>query len=341
MKKTILLLFLLFAVVPALSAQERPWMNYINPSGFFQAGYRFDSNYDNTFYIRRARFSIRGELYKSAYFGSLEYRVQAELAGSPKLMDYWIKYSIFDELNIQLGQFKTPLSIENTEYLPLQLEMIDYSLLVQRMVRMSANDVSGISAAGRDMGVQLYGKALKLDGERPWVSYNVGFFNGNGINKIDDDWCKDFYARLMVHPRKDLSLSGYYMRRLIRPAGNPPEFNDYDYFIRDRYGAGVSYDSKYAWFRTEYMAGHTNGWRHEGAYVTAGYKFTERFNMGLRCDYFTTNSREYGNDQWYYTAGASWYPLNRRFRLQLNYMYKQEADRSVTHLVNFMTTIVL
>lgn len=340
MKKYVFLL-LLSLVCVGLSAQEKPWMKYINPSGYFQAGYSIDNNYDNTFYIKRARLSVGGELYKSASFGRLEYKVQADLAGSPKLVDYWLKYSIFDELNFQLGQFKTPLSIENSEYAPLKLEMIDYSLLIQRMVRMSTSDVSGISATGREMGIQLYGKMFRLGENHSLVSYNVGLFNGNGINKVDDDWCKDFIARMMIHPFRDLSLSGYYMRRFIQPIGNPPEYNDYDYFIRDRYGAGIAYDGKYAWLRSEYMAGHTNGWRSEGAYVTAGVKFTERFNMGLRCDYFTTNSRQPGNDQWYYTAGASWYPLNKHFRIQLNYMYKQEADRSVTHLVNLMTSIIL
>ena len=47
-----------------------------------------------------------------------------------------------------------------------------------------------------------------------------------------------------------------------------------------------------------------------------------------------------GNDQQYITVGTSWHPFPR-LRLQLNYMHKQEADRSVTHLVNLMSSIIL
>ena len=332
-----------FVCFPA-TAQEKPWMKYLNPSAYFQAGYSFETDFneriDNTFYIKRARLAMWGELYKSAYFGRLEYEVEAELANSPKLVDCWLKYSIVPEFGIQFGQFKTPLSLENSECHPLDLEMIDYSLLVRRFVRMSDEDVTGISAMGREIGLQFYGDVFKLGRSFSLFRYHVGFFNGNGINRLDDDHLKDFYARVMVFPLKDLSISGYYMRRL----GFMDEihiYNDYDYRVRDRYGVAVAYDGKWGWLRSEYMAGHTDGWRGEGAYVTAGCKFTNRFSVGARCDYFTTNSRQAGHDQWYYTAGATWYPLNEHFRIQLNYTYKQEADRSVTHLVNLMTSIIL
>ena len=148
MKKLILSFILLFAASSFLqkaAAQEHPWMNYITPSGYFQTGFSTDDSFNNTFYIRRARFSISGTLYKGNA-GKFEYKVQAEFANSPKLVDYYFKYSICDEFGIQLGQFKSPLSVENSEYAPLKLEMIDYSLLVQRFVRMSSSDLSGISS---------------------------------------------------------------------------------------------------------------------------------------------------------------------------------------------------
>ena len=342
MKKLILSLLLLAAATPCLyraSAQERPWMKYITPSGYFQAGYSITDAMDNTFYIKRARLAFSGNLYESERFGKVEYKVQAELAGSPKLVDYFVKWTVCKEFGIQLGQFKTPLTVENSEYAPLKLEMIDYSLVVQRFARMSTSDLTGISATGREMGFQFYGSLFKMSDGHDLVRYHVALFNGNGINKTDDDRCKDFMARVMVFPLKDLSISGSYNRRIGFMA-EIPIYHDYDYRVRDRYGVAVAYDSKFAWFRTEYMAGHTEGWRAEGAYVTAGYKITPTFNVGARYDYFTTNSRLAGNEQQYITVGTSWHPFPR-LRLQLNYMYKQEADRSVTHLVNLMSSIIL
>ena len=323
-------------------AQERPWMKYITPSGYFQAGFALDDSFDNTFYIRRARISLGGALYEGRA-GKLDYKVQAELAGSPKLLDYFFKYTVCPEFGVQLGQFKSPLSIENAEYMPLKLEMIDYSLLVQRFVRMSAADLSGISSAGRDMGLQFYGSLFKLGDGHALLRYNLAVFNGAGINTTDDDRRKDFVARVMFFPIKDLNLTGYYMRTLGPHSSIMPEYNDYDWYVFDRYGGGVCYDGKYAWFRAEYMEGHTFGWLARGAYATVGAKIAEKVGVGARYDYFTTNANQEGlfnHAQQYVTGGVSWY-IHPRFRLQLNYMYKKEPGLDPTHFVNFMTSISL
>lgn len=346
MKKLILSFILLFAASSFLqkaAAQEHPWMNYITPSGYFQTGFSTDDSFNNTFYIRRARISIGGTLYKGNA-GKFEYKVQAEFANSPKLVDYYFKYTICDEFGIQLGQFKSPLSVENSEYAPLKLEMIDYSLLVQRFVRMSSSDLSGISSTGREMGLQFYGNLFKMNDGHHLFRYNVALFNGNGINKTDDDQRKDFVARLMFFPIKDLSLSGYYLRSLGPDPGIPPQYNDYDYYVFDRYGGGITYDGKYAWFRSEYMAGHTFGWRAHGVYATAGGKINGKIGIGLRYDYFAENSRLPGgffdHAQQHITAGFSWYVIPR-IRLQLNYTLRKEPDLYPTHFVNFMTSISL
>ena len=344
MKKLILILSLLVAGSAAftLSAQERPWMKYITPSGYFQTGYQSDFDFNNTFYIKRVRLSLGGTLYSSDYYGTLEYKVQAELANSPKLVDYFFKYTLRDDFGIQLGQFKSPLSIENSEYAPLKLELIDYSLLVQRFCKMSANDLSGGgSSTGREMGLQFYGNVKKLADGHHLIRYNIAIFNGNGINKMDDDKRKDFVARLMIFPVKDLCLAGYYLRSLGPHDEQAPEYNDYDWYIFDRYGGGISYDGEFAWLRAEYMAGHTYGWRNEGAYGTIGYKFSKNFGLGFRYDYFNTNSREEGHVQQYYTGGLYWTPV-KHLRLQLNYTLKKEPGAtSPNHLINFMTSVSL
>lgn len=343
MKKLFLTILLLTAAsfcFQTTHAQEHPWLKYITPSGYYQTGFSTNDSFDNTFYIKRARVALAGTLYQNEYKGKLEYKVQAELANSPKLVDYFLKYTVCDEFGVQLGQFKTPLSIENSEYAPLKLEFIDYSLLVQRMVRMSTSDLSGISATGREMGLQFYGKLFKVKDGHHLFRYNLAVFNGTGINKSDDDQRKDFMARVMFFPIKDLNITGYYVRTLGPHDPIAPKYHDYDYFIFDRYGGGISYDSKYAWFRTEYMAGHTHGWRSEGAYASAGAKVGTQWAFGARVDYFTTNSREKGHVQQYLTGGVSYYP-HPRLRLQLNYTYKMDPGLISSHLVNFMTSIIL
>ena len=341
MKKLILVFALLSAAAPfqRASAQEKPWMKYINPSGYFQAGYSSDLDFNNTFYIKRARLAFAGNLIEDPNYGKLEYKVQAELAGSPKLVDYFIKYTVCDEFGVQLGQFKTPQSIENSEYAPLKLELIDYSLLVQRFCRMGA-DVTGLNSTGRELGLQFYGKALPMNDGHHLVRYNVALFNGSGINKSDDDKRKDFMARLMIFPIADLCVAGYYTRSLGPHPEVAPAYRDYDWYVFDRYGGGIAYDSKFAWFRAEYMAGHTEGYRGEGAYATVGYKILPNLGIGARYDYFTTNSRQEGHVQQYWTGGAYWL-LQKRFRVQLNYTYKMDPGVDPTHFINLMTSIIL
>ena len=338
MKKLILSLLLVAATtcLCTVSAQERPWMKYITPSGYFQAGYNVDDAFNNSFYIKRARLSVAGVLYEGPKYGKFEYKVQADLAGSPKLVDYWVKYGICNAFGIQFGQFKTALTIENSEYAPLKLEMIDYSLVVQRFARMSTSDLSGISATGREMGVQFYGRFAAMADGHYLLRYEAGLFNGNGINKVDDDRSKDFIGRLMVYPMKDLSVGVSYWKRIYGPSA-AAQMNPFD-----RLGVGLAYDSKFAFARTEGMIGHTDGVRSMGAYVTAGYKINA-FSFGARYDYFAVDwavGRQNAAQQ-YVTVGASWYPF-QRLRLQLNYMYKKEPGNVVpTHLVNFMSSIVL
>ena len=337
MKKVFLSFVLLMfaASFPStVTAQEKPWMQYITPSGYFQAGYSVDNSFNNTFYIKRARVALSGELLNSERYGKFEYKVQAELANSPKLVDYWVKYTVRPYFGVQFGQFKTVLSIENSEYAPLKLEMIDYSLLVQRFVRMSTSDLSGISATGREMGLMFYGRFVTMADGHYLLRYEAGLFNGNGINKMDDDRSKDFIGRLMVYPMKDLSVGVSYWKRLYSPA--MAAVND----PFDRLGVGIAYDSKYAYDRVEGKFGHTDGRRSAAAYATAGYKVLPNLNFGARYDYFALNACEPLLAQQYVTVGACWNPF-KRLRLQLNYMYKMEPDRSVSHLVNFMSSISL
>ena len=340
MKKLMITLLLALAVAPGITAQvqERPWMKYITPSGYFQAGFTMDQTMTNSFYIKRARIALNGTVYESPKFGVLEYKIQAEVANSPKLTDYFLKYTIRPEIGIQVGQFKTPLSIENSEYAPLRLEMIEYSLLVQRFCRMSTSDLSGISSTGRELGMQLYGNIYKMSDGHSLVRYNLAVFNGAGINKMDDDKRKDLMARVMVYPIRDLCLSGYYMRTVGPHSEYAPEYNDYDWYIFDRYGGGIAYDSKYGWLRGEYMAGHTYGYRAEGAYGTIGFRFNPKWAVGFRYDYFNVNSRAKGHVQQHFTGGIVWQPI-KYFRLQVNYVYKRDPGVSPYHVFNILTSI--
>ena len=84
--------------------------------GYLQTGYEWSDN-SSSFFIKRVRLSLSGNIAPK-----LDYRVQIEFA-SPKIVDAYLCYRPFDELNLQLGEYKLPFSIENTEYVPLRYEL--------------------------------------------------------------------------------------------------------------------------------------------------------------------------------------------------------------------------
>ena len=292
----------------------------------------------------KQHFKISGYI-QAAYF--------ADFAESPKIVDAWVRYRPIEQIGIQVGQFKIPLSIENSEYNPLKLEFIDYSLVVQRLARMSSHDVTGISSAGRDMGAQLIGSFGKKEGYSV-INYNLAIFNGCGINqKKDNNTSKDFVGRVMVNPIKDLALAGYYQYG----EGN---FNSATYstlfdhdaegnpignskFVKyQRYGGGVAYNGKHAFARSEYIRGNTGILTSEGAYAQAGWKFSTTKagygSLGVRFDYFDDNildkQREFN-----YTIGAAYQPW-KHMRLQLNYTIKQyqHYNQPLKHCLSVMVS---
>ena len=124
-------------------------------SGYLQLGYEWSDD-ASTFFVKRARVDFQGDISPK-----IDYRLQLEFA-SPKIVDIYLRYKPLEALNVQVGQFKVPFSIENTHYVPLKYEFIEYSMAVCRL--MGFTDVCGVNATGRDLGAQLYGGLIDRDG---------------------------------------------------------------------------------------------------------------------------------------------------------------------------------
>lgn len=323
----------------AKSESSNKSKDLLSISGYLQALYNWEyaggETEDSSFRIRRARVSFAGKIIDNERVGRIDYRLQLDFAENPKIVDAWVRYRPFTQLGIEVGQFKIPLSIENSEYAPLKLEFIDYSLVVQRLVRMSSNDVSGISSTGRDCGAQLYGGFFKREGFNI-INYNLAIFNGNGINaKKDSNKSKDFVGRITLQPIKELSVAGYYQYG----EGN---FGDNKYVDYQRYGGGVAYDSSSYFARSEYIRGDTGALISEGAYIAAGWKFRTAKSgdglVGARFDYFDSDIHD-SSCEIHYTLGAAYQPW-RYLRLQLNYTLKQHQHlgKPITHAISVMVS---
>ena len=121
----------LSAQLEALKARTSTWDKIAarlpRISGYVQTGYEW-SETSSTFFIKRVRLNLAGDIAEK-----LDYRVQIEFCG-PKIVDAYIRYRPFEQLNFQLGEYKLPFSIENTDYVPLKYEFIEYPLSLRRLM---------------------------------------------------------------------------------------------------------------------------------------------------------------------------------------------------------------
>ena len=300
-------------------------------SGYVQAGYEW-SDGSSSFFIKRVRLDLRGALART-----LDYRVQLEFASSPKIVDAYLQYRPFRQLNFKLGEYKIPFTIENTDYVPLKFELIEYPLALQRL--MGFDDVCGLAATGRDMGATLYGDLIERDG-RALLSYDLGVFNGEGINARDRNLSKDLAARLTLRPLRGLQIAASYY------------WGEYgtEYLRRVRYGAGICYDRGRIILRSEWIGGETGlpapeGVRHGGLlesrgwYALGGWRATPTLTPLVRYDTFLENASSDATRQTNWTAGLLWQPV-RFLRCQLNYTCEQYAARDTDprNVVSLMFT---
>ncbi len=335
MRRNLLLIIALLAISfpMSLRAQEAPKI-----SGFVQGLYQANLNEDfdltnNTLRMRRVRLSVEGKLTKT-----LSYKIQGDFSRSPMMVDAFVKYKPCNEFAIQVGQFKTPFTLESPIN-PVNLEIFDYGESVQKLVGYS--DVCGVGGLGRDIGVMVSGDLFRPEGRGfSLVTYYLGVFNGNGPCATDNNNRKDLVGRLEIHPMlRELTLSGSYYYGQYRSAD--------DQGVRNRWSAGAQYSDGDVLFRAEYLDGVTgfhNGTLDDngneidlyrfskGYYAVAGYNFRfgkeniQKLMPVLRYEHFEPGDMDpvvFGSTD-YYTAGINYWPV-KSLNFKLDYSFIQQT----------------
>ena len=336
------------AKTPEKPEKDKPKLgDYIKLSGFAQAMYQANlSNegelVDNGFSLRRVRLSVEGTLFKG-----LTYKIQGDFTRKPMLVDAYLKYKPCNEFAIQIGQFKTPFSIESPIN-PVNLEIFDYGEAIQGLV--GYKDVCGVGSLGRDLGIMATGSLFPIKGDEGIkyhvVEYSLGVFNGNGANEKDNNNRKDVVGRLDIHPGlKALTLSGsLYLGKYT----NGINVN----CKRNRWAAGAQYNDGKLVVRGEYLSG-TTGYFNEiideaieqyqlsnGYYVVAGYNFKlgkegkQTLMPVLRYEHFQPGDRT--NDVLgmtnYYSAGLNYWPIkNVNIKVDYSLVEKVIGDKTYSH----------
>lgn len=306
---------LVAASVLPVSAQE---LKAPKISGLVNVRYSWSDKEGDThgFDVRRVRLAADGELGER-----LDYKFQAEYETTVKVIDAYLRVKILPEVNVQIGEYKVPYSQE-TLYGPATWLTIENPAAVAKLN--GYNDLSGIKANGRDVGVTLYGDLLnKL------IGYRVGVFNGNGINIKDNNNKKDFAGLIWIRPLKGLAFSVGHYQGVYGEKG--------DEHVRVRNSAGVEYKTARLTLRSEYLNGNTAGKKSDGVYATAAYWVSKVVQPIASVDYFKAD-RDGDERQWNYQVGANIVPIKR---LRIQAAYTHSNNKVAKNSNQFETQVIL
>ncbi len=265
MMKRIYLLLFMTVIVMAAKAQEKSskWYDNLKFSGYGMLQYQGQDKEGaktNSFNLRLARFILDGKI------GDFDWRAQiqgtnAKGPGEPtvQLVDLYAEWRKYPEFKIRAGQFKRAFTFENPTH-PITQGWRSYADVINRLS--GFGDRAGEkSSGGRDIGVQLSGDILPNASGRKLLHYQVGVYNGEGVNRSDKNNQKDIIGGIWVMPVKGVRIGafGWHGSHGDMVVGYDIAGKAItDNIPLNRYCLSAEYDKDEFTFRTEYI--HSQGW---------------------------------------------------------------------------------
>lgn len=281
---------------------------------------------NGSFEIRRFRLYGNGYVWRDFY-----YRFQFEMSNAPgidrgpRLLDAFVEWQRFPYFKIALGQMKRCFGFEN----PMSPLEIGYGDNAQVVIKLqSLNDRIGEHpSSGRDGGVRVQGDFLTLKNGHRLFHYQIGLYNGQGINHRDVNKHKDLIAGFWVSPVKDLQIGAFgWEGRYTNEADVKQSVN------RTRYGLGLKYESDWT-VRAEYVhsVGSTlkstcncsDGWY---SVVGVPIKAVKGLKMYGRWDCYRDDATTWNSLKTDWGIAANYW-LNKNLLFQLHYCHTY--DRSL------------
>lgn len=188
------------------------WVNELKLSGYGMLQYQASTQKDakaNSFNLRLARISLDGRIMNDFYWkAQIQFNGNTSTLGSsPRVVDLFAEWQKYKFFMVKAGQFKRPFTFENPMH-PIDQGFLGYSQNVNALAGFS--DRAGAQASnGRDIGVQIQGDFLKNANGRELLHYQVGVFNGQGINTGDVDQQKDLIGGVWVMPVKGMRIGAF------------------------------------------------------------------------------------------------------------------------------------
>ena len=235
------------------------WVKNIKFSGYGMLQYQGEDTegaHTNTFNLRLARFILDGKI------GDFDWRAQiqgtnATGPGQPtvQLVDLYAEWRKYPEFKIRAGQFKRAFTFENPTH-PITQGWYSYAMVI--------NNLSGFgdrtgerSSGGRDIGIQASGDLFPNANGRRLFHYQIGVYNGEGVNQKDQDNRKDIIGGFWVMPIKGVRVGAFGWTGSRGGMYDPITGNTVS-VEKNRYAISAEYDKDEYTFRAEYL--HSQGW---------------------------------------------------------------------------------
>lgn len=209
MVKKSLCIALLALTTLSSSAQKKEWFNNVKLSGYGMTQYQYSDqkgNKSNSFNLRLFRLVLDGRILNDFYWKA-QIQVNGNtstLGSSPRLVDLFAEWQKYDYFKVKIGEFKRPFTFDNPLH-PIDQGFMGVGQVISKLSGFS--DRTGEhSSNGRDLGLQVQGDFLKNAAGRNLLHYQIGVFNGQGINTKDVDQRKDIIGGLWVMPVEGLRL---------------------------------------------------------------------------------------------------------------------------------------
>ena len=251
-------------VEEVLATQEKTtvelpaWVKNIKFSGYGMLQYQGQDKegaHTNSFNLRLARFILDGKI------GNFDWRAQiqgtnAKGPGEPtvQLVDLYAEWVKYPEFKIRAGQFKRAFTFENPTH-PITQGWRSYADVINRLS--GFGDRAGEkSSGGRDIGVQFAGDIFPNANGRKLLHYQIGVYNGEGINRSDKNNQKDIIGGLWVMPVKGVRIGAFGWHG--SHGGMVTKDGTDENVPLNRYCISAEYDKDQYTFRAEYI--HSQGW---------------------------------------------------------------------------------
>ena len=298
---------------PEYGYKQTGFMSTPKVGGYIIGAYKYSdlegAHGGDGFNCRLIRLYVDGSI-----FNDFKYRIQFQAnGGAPHVKDFYVEWAKYKEFSVKVGQFKRAFTFENPMN-PWDVGVGDFSFLVQKFAGMG-DRLGEANMGGRDQGLQVQGDLFPIgQTQHRLIHYQLGIWNGQGINQADKNGDKDIIGTLQFQPIQGLYVGAFgWFGNWVNAAGET--------LNRERISAGVKYDRDNWTFRAEYATAIGGEKDQTGAsdalYVTAGIPVKDWLKIYAKWDQFRPEAK--GDTAHNMYSACANFRLHKNLNFQLEY----------------------